>query len=229
MFLGAALALAAAGGCNGASRPTATAGSVRPADPRFQAGLRTLEEPGGFWHTLKKGETFYALSRQYGIPPAAVAAANPQLNPASIPVGTRILIPGSGALAVPPAGAAAKPAPVKTPDRGRLRHPVLGAARESKGPTPGLEFASALGATVVAADSGLVVAATSDLGGLGPTVIVDHGKGRCTVYARLADYAVRPGDKLARGEPLGRSGAAGLLFRVYEGPSAHPPGSYLDK
>ena len=199
---------------------------VRPEDPDFQRRLKALEEPRIVWHTLGKGETFYALSRKYNVPVAAIAAANPQLDMNKLAIGTRVAVPSLGEPSAAP-GRGPKPAAIKTADRGRLRHPAAGAGKAVKSGTPAMDFPVLTGSTVVAAGAGKVVVATPDLGGLGPTVIVDHGGGLCTVYARLADYAVEPGQSVARGEPIGRAGGTGLHFRVYEGPAAQPPAKYL--
>jgi len=226
----------AALGCNGAARRDATGtGTARPpavrSDPALEARLKALEETRGLRHTVARGDTLYGLSRKYGVPVAAIAAANSGIVPADLKVGTELVIPGAA-----PAGAEVqkvpprtgpKPPAVKTADRGRLRHPAAGSYRAVQGGTPGAEFGVPAGSTVVSAERGTVVMASQELGGLGPTVMVDHGEGLVTMYARLADCAVRAGQSVGRGEPLGRAGAAGLLFRVYQGPAAKPPGPYL--
>lgn len=190
--------------------------------------IRVLPDRGDAWHTMRKGDTFSSLSRLYGVPAGAIATANPQLNPTSIPVGTRVLIPGGAQPVVSPVEPpVAAPKPVRTPDRGRLCYPVLGTATKSKKPAPGTEFTTEMQATVVAADSGTVVLATQNLSGLGPTVMIDHGGNLCTMYAWLSDYSVQPGQKITRGESLGRTGARGLLFRVYRGPLALDPEKFL--
>jgi murein DD-endopeptidase MepM/ murein hydrolase activator NlpD len=232
-----ALLALAASGCNGAPARGPEISARPPAvrsDPALEAGLKSLEEPRSFRHTVAKGDTLYGLARKYGMPVAAICAANPGLSAATLRVGAQVIIPGTAAAGTvepvqkTPAAPGPKPPRTGTPDRGRLRHPAAGAFRASQGAVPGAEFAVPAGSAVVAADRGTVVMATQELGGLGPTVMVDHGGGLVTMYARLADYAVKPGQTLARGEPLGRVGAVGLLFRVYEGPAAKGPGPYLD-
>ena len=44
-------------------------------------------------HRLKPGDTFFRLARRYGIETEAVAAANPSLDPANLPVGENVIIP----------------------------------------------------------------------------------------------------------------------------------------
>jgi len=233
----AAAAVLLLAGCNGTVRTSTDAGgrTVRPPDPAFQAALKRYEEQRVTWHVMQKGETFYSLSQKYGVPVAAISVANPQLDPRNIGVGQKVAVPGFGPADVKPPVApvptpvASKPPPVKTRDRGRFCYPVAGTARDPKGPTPGVEFSVPAGATVVAAHDGRVVVATPDLGGLGPTVIIDHGNGLCTLYGRLADFAVKTEQKVGRGEAIGRASAVALVFRVYEGPVAREPAGYLNK
>jgi murein DD-endopeptidase MepM/ murein hydrolase activator NlpD len=59
----------------------------------------------------------------------------------------------------------------------------------------------AAGANVVAADTGTVVFAGTE--GVSVTVVIDHGNGDLTVYARLLKSLVLPGDIVQRGQPIG--------------------------
>ena len=63
-------------------------GSARPPSPdsdRDRSGRRT--------HRLKKSETFYSLSRSYGVSVNALREANPGLNPNKLSIGQEIRIP----------------------------------------------------------------------------------------------------------------------------------------
>jgi len=73
----------------------------------------------------------------------------------------------------------------------------------------GYDLASVRRATVPAANSG-VVALAGYLGIYGNTVVVDHGYGLTSLYGHLSDIAVEPGQEVARGETLGRTGESGL-------------------
>ncbi len=46
-------------------------------------------------YRLKQGDTFFRLGRRYAVSPEAIAAANPELDPAELPVGGEILLPMS--------------------------------------------------------------------------------------------------------------------------------------
>lgn len=48
------------------------------------------------------------------------------------------------------------------------------------------------------------------LGIYGNTILVDHGCGLFSLYGHLSSIAVKPGDRVSKGQVLGRSGATGL-------------------
>jgi murein DD-endopeptidase MepM/ murein hydrolase activator NlpD len=73
----------------------------------------------------------------------------------------------------------------------------------------GFDLASTKQSPVPAANAGQVAFA-GPLTIYGNTVIVDHGLGLQTLYAHLSSIAVKAGDKVTRGQELGRSGTTGL-------------------
>jgi murein DD-endopeptidase MepM/ murein hydrolase activator NlpD len=73
----------------------------------------------------------------------------------------------------------------------------------------GFDLASTKLSPVPAANAGQV-AFTGPLTIYGNTVIVDHGLGLQTLYAHLSSIDVKPGDKVTKGQELGRSGTTGL-------------------
>ena len=73
----------------------------------------------------------------------------------------------------------------------------------------GYDLASTKHSPVPAANSG-VVAFAGPLTIYGNTVIVDHGLGLQTLYAHLSSIEAKVGDKVTKGQELGRSGATGL-------------------
>jgi murein DD-endopeptidase MepM/ murein hydrolase activator NlpD len=73
----------------------------------------------------------------------------------------------------------------------------------------GYDLATLAGAPVTASNAGRVVYA-ADLGIYGNCVVLDHGIGLASLYGHLASFAVAEGDKIEKGQVLGRSGATGL-------------------
>ncbi len=72
----------------------------------------------------------------------------------------------------------------------------------------GIEYSVPVGTPVVAIESGRVTSAVA-YAGHGNAIIIDHGAGVRTLYARLDSFDVREGDCVTRGSVIGRVGAAG--------------------
>ncbi len=79
-----------------------------------------------------------------------------------------------------------------------LAGPVITAATAQQ---PVVLVGGAAGVDVVAADTGTVVFAGTE--GVSVTVVIDHGNGDLTVYARLLKALILPGDIVQRGQPIG--------------------------
>jgi murein DD-endopeptidase MepM/ murein hydrolase activator NlpD len=75
----------------------------------------------------------------------------------------------------------------------------------------GYDLASTKQSPVPAANAG-VVAYAAPLTIYGNAVIVDHGLGLQTLYAHLSSIDVKVGDKVTKGQELGRTGATGLAI-----------------
>ena len=73
----------------------------------------------------------------------------------------------------------------------------------------GADLASTRGAAITAANTGHVLFA-GFLGIYGNCVILDHGMGVQSLYAHLSSVTVEAGDRINRGETIGRSGSTGL-------------------
>lgn len=73
----------------------------------------------------------------------------------------------------------------------------------------GFDLAQTRQAPIPAANSG-IVALAGYLGIYGNTVILDHGFGMMTIYSHLSSLAVSQGQKIARGDVIGKTGETGL-------------------
>jgi murein DD-endopeptidase MepM/ murein hydrolase activator NlpD len=73
----------------------------------------------------------------------------------------------------------------------------------------GTDLASTRGAAIAASNYGHVVYA-GFLGIYGNCVVLDHGMGVQSLYGHLSSVTVEVGDRINRGETIGRSGATGL-------------------
>lgn len=79
---------------------------------------------------------------------------------------------------------------------------------EPRSPHAGLDVAVGIGAPVLAAAGGSVLA-VEDFYFTGGTVVIDHGQGVLTLYAHLSRTDVKPGQTLRKGETIGASGVSG--------------------
>jgi septal ring factor EnvC (AmiA/AmiB activator) len=89
---------------------------------------------------------------------------------------------------------------------GTVVHPEF----KTQVPHPGWDIAAPFGANVAAVFDGVVVFADW-MRGYGLTAIVDHGGGVLTIYAHASLLMVSAGDRVVRGQTLGRVGDTGSL------------------
>jgi len=72
----------------------------------------------------------------------------------------------------------------------------------------GLDFRVPSGTPVAAVNSGRVILA-QPLFFEGNCVVIDHGQGLLTLYLHLSKFAVKEGDDVSKGQPIGLSGGTG--------------------
>ena len=108
-----------------------------------------------------------------------------------------------GAIAVP------SDKPVKTAEftsgYGVRSDPFRGGAARHQG----IDLAAPMGTSIYATADGIVTEAGYNSGGYGNLIKVDHGRGIETRYGHLSALLVRPGDRIARGQLIGRMGSTG--------------------
>lgn len=73
----------------------------------------------------------------------------------------------------------------------------------------GIDIAGAVGDSVFASDSGVVVFAGAATGGYGSMIMIDHGTGYQTLYAHLSSVRVRCGQSVTQGGYIGAVGSTG--------------------
>jgi len=86
----------------------------------------------------------------------------------------------------------------------------------------GIDIAAGYGAPIRSAEAGRVVAAGDDgKYAYGKWVAIDHENGLVTLYGHLSQRSVAIGDRVTRGQTIGREGATGFVtgshvhFTVY--------------
>lgn len=120
--------------------------------------------------------------------------------------------------------------PAITPARGILtsgfgnrRDPIS----RGRGNHQGIDIAAAPGAPVRAAADGLVTRASRQ-GGLGKAVFLSHGYGLASRYAHLSEIVVKPGQRVRRGDVIGRVGNTGRSTGYHLHYEVHLDGSPVD-
>lgn len=123
--------------------------------------------------------------------------------------------------------------PTKGRDSGRfgLRR-ILN--KKARNPHSGMDIAAPKGRKVKAVESGTVIF-IGDLFFTGNAIYLDHGNGLISLYAHLSKFNVKKGQKVKRGDIIGRVGKTGrvtgahLHWSVYLNGNAVDPSLFLPK
>jgi len=198
-----------------------------------------IPSTSGVLHTVRDGDTLSAIAQRYQAAPDEILTykGNELRDPDALVMGMEIMVPGGvkpveaplrlagaqptrlSATVSPPVPAPASP-PAAT---GSMMWPTYGPIYSYFSAWHrGLDISPSYGTPVVAADGGVVRSAQYFRYGYGFHVIVDHGNGYSSMYAHLSEILVSPGQRVGRGELVGRVGVTGyatgphLHFEVYQ-------------
>ena len=127
--------------------------------------------------------------------------------------------PAAGPKPGPPSAPAPGPGPASTTRNGRFIWPVNGSVGSGFGPRihpisggsrmhTGVDIGASSGTPIKAADDGVVVMAGPN-GGYGNWTLIDHGGGLATGYGHQSSIGVSRGQRVSRGEVIGRVGSTG--------------------
>jgi murein DD-endopeptidase MepM/ murein hydrolase activator NlpD len=164
--------------------------------------LRIPGHSGSVTHIVKKGDTYWGLSREYGVTVADLKAANPGLEPRRLLPGSSVLIPG-----------AHKDRQLTSRSDLVLAWPVQGKISSVFGSRwggyhYGLDIAAPTGTVITAARAGRV-SESGWKGSYGQVIVLDHGAGLTTLYAHASRCLVHKGQWVTKGQPIARVGSTG--------------------
>jgi len=195
----------------------------------------------GVLHTVRDGDTLSSIAQKYRAATEEILGykGNALPEPDALVLGQEIMVPGgvkpveapirlaSAAPSLPLASAAVASLPAPDPGTagatGSMIWPTHGPIYNwFSGYHRGMDISPPYGTPVVASDGGVVVGNQYLRYGLGYHIVLDHGNGYQTVYAHLSQILVQYGQRVGRGEMIGRVGVTGyatgphLHFEVHQ-------------
>jgi murein DD-endopeptidase MepM/ murein hydrolase activator NlpD len=239
----------------------AVAPAVPAKAPATAPAVSASSSYGGF-HIAGPGDTLTKIAHRYRVPVADLARANRIAPHAQIKLGDRLTIPAPApradaapanpppvqqVAAVEPTHSANLASPTETPEAeskretggAMFRWPVRGRIITAFGPKPngqqndGINIAVPEGTPIKAAEEGDVAYAGNELKGYGNLILPRHPNGFVTAYAHASELLVKRGDKVKRGQVIGKSGRTGAInapqlhFEIRKGSTPVDPTPYL--
>lgn len=168
-------------------------------------------------HQVQPGDTGFSIAYDYGVPWKAIATANGIGPAAPIRTGQKLVIPTISPVEAQPSEQPASAVPAKSADTDaqRFAWPASGPVRRgfsapgAKSGHPAIDIAGAAGSPVRAAAKGRIAFAGDEPKKFGNLVVIDHGSGWFTAYAKLQKVTVKKGERVKAGERIGLLGNTG--------------------
>jgi murein DD-endopeptidase MepM/ murein hydrolase activator NlpD len=183
----------------------------------------------GVSHRVETGQTLWRISKLYGVDIDEIIRLNHISEDATIEVGQVLAIPKHVNV---------QNMPIKSggddfiwPLRGRVISGFGATYRNLI--NKGINIQASAGSDVLATRGGRVVFYSNKFGNFGKTVIIDHGDGLRSIYSRVSEIFVQPGENVLRGSLIGRVGSSArdknsyLHFQIRKGAIPQNPLFYL--
>ena len=170
-------------------------------------------------YEVQPGDTGFSIALDQGMSWKEIATANGIDPKAAIKPGQKLVIPTISPAEVQSAETSTPP--TKTADTGadsgaqRFAWPASGPVRRgfsapgAKSGHPAIDIAGAAGSPVRAAAKGRIAFAGDEAKKFGNLVVIDHGGGWFTAYAKLQKVTVKKGERVKTGERIGLLGNTG--------------------
>ncbi len=167
----------------------------------------------GVVHKVKEGETVYSIAKKYTTDAQKIANFPfndfTDLDTFALAAGQSLIVPDGVMPDAPPRVIASKP-PIITGGTGQFIWPTNGVI--SQYPVwyhMALDIANPSAPGIAAADDGTVVSVQYLKYGYGQHAIIGHVNGFSTLYGHMSEIYVNVGDKVGRGQVIGRMGSTG--------------------
>lgn len=176
---------------------------------------QTLKIPPvtGIVHKVREGETVQSIAKKYKTESQNIVNFPfndfTDLDTFALSVGQTLIVP-DGVQPEAPAIARIAPPPIAAGGTGKLLWPTSGLITQY--PVwyhMAFDIANPSSPGVMAADGGTVTLVEYLRYGYGQHILIDHGGGLSTLYAHMSEIYVKAGDKVARGQVIGRMGSTG--------------------
>lgn len=165
----------------------------------------------GFYHTVKKGQTLWRISRMYSVDLEKLAAFNRLSNSCKIEVGQKIFIPDSFKNLKKSIPATDLITTFTWPYKGTLascfKQPWQSVENQ------GIDILARNGGPINAAAAGNVIFTSESMRGYGKTIIIEHSGNFQTVYANNDKNIVKTGDYVKQGQVIAYAGTSGRTSR----------------
>lgn len=166
----------------------------------------------GVVHKVKEGETVYSIAKKYKTDAQKIVNFPfndfADLDTFALNVGQVLIVPDGVQPEAPPIRIYAPP--VFAGGTGQFLWPAGGIITQY--PVwyhMALDIANPAAPGVAAGDDGVVTSVQFLRYGYGEYLTIDHGNGLSTLYAHMQDIYVKPGDRVSRGQIIGRMGSSG--------------------
>ncbi|UPA17769.1 peptidoglycan DD-metalloendopeptidase family protein [Borrelia puertoricensis] len=203
---------------------------VRSIKPNFVINVPNMK---GVLYTVEKSDSLSSIAKKYKIPKVDILDAN-NLDNEVLYLGQKLFIPG---------GRMAKEL-LRNALGETFLFPTQGIITSGYGYRPdpftkiisfhnGIDIANVANTPIFATKEGIVVTAGFSVGGYGKYIIISHNNGFQTLYAHLGSFAVKVGQKVSRGQIIGRMGSTGystgnhLHFTIFKDGKTGNPMKYL--
>lgn len=183
----------------------------------------------GIHHRVETGQTLWKISRLYDVDIDDILRINHLPEDAAIAAGQVLLVPNR----TRPQNFAVKSGADDFiwPLKGRV---ITGFGLNYRNLiNKGINIQASMGEDILATRNGRVVFYADHFGNFGKTIIIDHGDGLRSIYSRVLQVLVRPGDNVQKGALIGRVGTSArdkniyLHFEIRKGALAQNPLFYL--